>query len=64
MSDGSWLTNRSSHVTSHGGSHLGHTLARGHGGVDRVAGVVEDRWDTRLVMEEAHAVRYSWWFGG
>jgi hypothetical protein len=34
--------------------------------VDLLAGVVEDWQDTRLVVEDAHAVRYSrwvWWFG-
>jgi hypothetical protein len=39
---------------------------RGRGGVDYVAGVVEDWRDTRLVVEDAHEVRYSqqvWWFG-
>ena len=39
---------------------------RGRGGVDRVASVVEDWWNTRLVVEDPHAVRYSrwvWWFG-
>jgi hypothetical protein len=45
---------------------LGHALARGCGGVDRVASTVEDLWDTRLVMEDTHVVRDSqrvWWFG-
>jgi hypothetical protein len=53
-------------VASRGGRHLGHALARGRGGVDRVAGTVEDWRDTRLVVEDAHAVWYSrqvWWFG-
>jgi hypothetical protein len=39
---------------------------RGRGGVDRVAGVVEDWWDTHLIMEDVHEVRCSrqvWWFG-
>ncbi len=39
---------------------------RGRGGVDRVAGVVEDWRDTRLIMEDVHEVRCSrqvWWFG-
>ena len=39
---------------------------RGRGGVDRVAGVVEDYRDTRLVVEYVHEVRCSrqvWWFG-
>jgi hypothetical protein len=34
--------------------------------VDHVTGVVEDWRDTRLVVQDAHAVRYSrrvWWFG-
>jgi hypothetical protein len=34
--------------------------------VDRLAGMVEERRDTRLVMEDAHVVRDSrwvWWFG-
>jgi hypothetical protein len=42
VSVGSWLTDWSSRVASHGGWHLEHTLARGCGGVDRVAGMVED----------------------
>jgi hypothetical protein len=53
-------------VTNRGGRHLGHTLARGRGGVDRVAGMVEDWRDTRLIMEDVHEVRCSWqvwWFG-
>jgi hypothetical protein len=45
----SWLTNQSNQVASHGGWHLGHTLTRGRGGVDRVTNVVEDWRDTRLV---------------
>jgi hypothetical protein len=32
---------------------------RGRGGVDHVAGVVEDWWDTHLVMENVHEVRCS-----
>jgi hypothetical protein len=39
---------------------------RGRGGVDRVAGVVEDKRDTQLIMEDVHKVRCSrqvWWFG-
>jgi hypothetical protein len=34
--------------------------------VDHVVGVVEDYRDTRLVVEDTHAVQYSqrvWWFG-
>ena len=34
--------------------------------MDRVADVVEDWWDTHLVVEDLHAVRYSrlvWWLG-
>jgi hypothetical protein len=34
--------------------------------VDRVAGVVEDWWDTRLIVEDMHEVWFSrqvWWFG-
>jgi hypothetical protein len=34
--------------------------------VDRVASTVKDWWDTRLVVEDTHAVRDSrrvWWFG-
>jgi hypothetical protein len=34
--------------------------------VDRVAGVVEDLRDTRLIVEDVHEVRCSWqvyWFG-
>jgi hypothetical protein len=53
-------------VTRRGSCHLGHALVRGRGGVDYVAGVVEDWRDTRLVVEDAHEVRYSqqvWWFG-
>jgi hypothetical protein len=37
----------------------GHTLVRGRGGVDRVAGVVEDWRDTRLIVEDMHEVRCS-----
>jgi hypothetical protein len=39
---------------------------RGRGGVDHVAGVVEDWRDTRLIMEDVHEVRCSrqvLWFG-
>jgi hypothetical protein len=39
---------------------------RGRGGVDRVAGVVEDWRDTRLIVENVHEVwcsRQVWWFG-
>jgi hypothetical protein len=39
---GTWLRDRSRQVTSCGGWHLGHALARGHGGADRVAGAIED----------------------
>jgi hypothetical protein len=38
---------------------------RRHGGVDRVAGVVKDWWDTHLIVEDVHEVRCSWqvwWF--
>ena len=56
---GSWLTDRSSRVTNRGGGHLGHTLAWGRGGVDCVAGVIKDWWDTRLVVEDTHMVWYS-----
>jgi hypothetical protein len=42
----SWLTDQSSRVTSHSGWHLGHALVRGCGGVSRVAGTVENWWDT------------------
>jgi hypothetical protein len=34
--------------------------------VDRVAGVVEDKRDTQLILEDVHKVRCSrqvWWFG-
>jgi hypothetical protein len=34
--------------------------------VDSVVGVVEDWWDTRLVVEDVHEVQCSrqvWWFG-
>jgi transposase len=43
-----------------------HALARGRGGVDRVAGMVKDWRDTCLVVEDVHKVRCSrrvWWFG-
>jgi hypothetical protein len=39
---------------------------RGHGGVDRVAGMVEAWRDTRLIVKDVHEVRCSqqvWWFG-
>ena len=39
---------------------------RGRGGVDRVADVVKDWRDTRLIVENLHEVRCSrqvWWFG-
>jgi hypothetical protein len=39
---------------------------RGRGGVDRVAGVVEDWRDTCLIVEDVHEVRCSrqvCWFG-
>jgi hypothetical protein len=39
---------------------------RGRGGVDHVASMVEDWRDTRLVVEDMHAVqdsRWVWWFG-
>jgi hypothetical protein len=45
-SAGSWLTDQSNQVTSLGGWHLGHAFARGRGGVDRVAGMIEDWRDT------------------
>jgi hypothetical protein len=38
---------------------------RGRGGVDRVAGMVEYWWDTRLIVKDVHEVRCSrqvWWF--
>jgi hypothetical protein len=38
---------------------------RRRGGVDRVAGVVKDWWDTHLIVEDMHEVRCSWqvwWF--
>jgi hypothetical protein len=53
-------------VTRCGGTHLGHALTRGHGGVDHVVNAVKDWRDMRLVVEDAHVVRYSrrvWWFG-
>jgi hypothetical protein len=34
--------------------------------VDRVAGMVEDWWGTRLIVKDVHEVRCSrqvWWFG-
>jgi hypothetical protein len=34
--------------------------------LDRVADVVEDWWDTRLIVEDVHEVqcsRHVWWFG-
>jgi hypothetical protein len=34
--------------------------------VDRVAGMVEDWWDTRLIVKDVHEVQCSrqvWWFG-
>jgi hypothetical protein len=49
---GSWLMDQSIRVTSRGGWHLGHALARGLGGVDRVSSVVENWRDTRLVVED------------
>ena len=42
------------------------TLVRGRGGVDHVAGMVEDWRDTRLIVKDVHEVRCSrqvWWFG-
>jgi hypothetical protein len=45
---------------------LGHALARGRGGLDHVASMVEDWQDTRLIVEDIHEVRCSpqvWWFG-
>jgi hypothetical protein len=39
---------------------------RGRGGVDRVAGMVEDWRDTRLIVKDVHEVRCSrqvWCFG-
>jgi hypothetical protein len=50
MSVGSWLTYRSRGVTSRGGWQLVHIIARGHGGVDCVAGMFKDWWDTRLYV--------------
>jgi hypothetical protein len=38
---------------------------RRHGGVDRVASVVENWRDTRLIVEDVHNVRCSrqvWWY--
>jgi hypothetical protein len=32
---------------------------RGCGGVDRVAGVVKDWRDTRLIVKDVHKVRFS-----
>jgi hypothetical protein len=60
----SWLTDRNSRVTNRGSWHVGHTLAWGRGGVDRVVDVVEDSWNTRLVVDDTHAVRYSRGFDG
>jgi hypothetical protein len=60
------LVKGNSWVTSRGGWHLGHAIARGCGGVDRVADVVDDWRDTRVVVEDVHEVWYSqwvWWFG-
>jgi hypothetical protein len=54
-----WLTNQSNRVTSRDGWHLGHALAWGDGGVDRVADVVEDWRDTCLVVEDVHEMRCS-----
>jgi hypothetical protein len=42
------------------------TLVQGRGGVDRVAGMVEDWRDRRLIVKDVHEVRCSWqvwWFG-
>jgi hypothetical protein len=42
------------------------TLVRRRGGVDRVAGMVEDWRDTCLIVNDVHEVRCSrqvWWFG-
>jgi hypothetical protein len=63
---GSWLIDQNSWVTSHGGWHMGHALARGCGGVDRVTDVVKYWQHTCLVVEDVYEVqcsRWVWWFG-
>jgi hypothetical protein len=62
-SNGTWLRDRSHWVTRRGGWHLGHTRAQGHGGVGRVADVVEDCGTHVQDVGDMHMVRYSWHFG-
>jgi hypothetical protein len=50
----SWLTDRSSRVSSRGGSHLVHALAWGHDGTGRAAGMVED-WRVTCPGHGGHA---------